>query len=109
MPGGYAERFNAWADKAFTGKLSPQVAQEGQQLMDDILNSAHMRSVQAAQIAAQGHQIPAAQMPAMDHQGNVTTLDKVVPPPGAVMRVPMKNSGQYHWFDANKKDLGVSP
>jgi hypothetical protein len=117
MPGGYAERFNAWADKAFTGKLSPQVAREGTQLMDDILDQAHGRALQSSQMKVRSFGIPANQMPVMDREGNVTTLDKVAAkpttapkaaqPPGAT-HTAMGSDGKLHWTDAaGTKDFGV--
>ena len=79
-PGGYAERFNAWADKAFKGKLNAQVASEGKQLMNDILDAAYSRAVSGSQMAATSGGILATQMPAMDREGNITTLDKAIGP-----------------------------
>ena len=35
-PGGWAERFNAWVDKASQGKTSPQLVQEGHTLINDL-------------------------------------------------------------------------
>lgn len=76
MPGSLAERWNAWATKASTGQLSPQLAQEGQQLMSTVLDAAHQKAIQSSQFVAKSRGIDPAQTPAMDRQGNVTTLDK---------------------------------
>jgi hypothetical protein len=76
-PGGWAERFTAWASKAATGKLSDQLAKEGNQLFDQIIDSKYQASLQTSQMHAKGYNIPPQNMPAMDREGNVTTLDKV--------------------------------
>jgi hypothetical protein len=76
-PGGWAERFNAWAVKATTGKLSKELATEGRELFDDMIAAKHQSSVQASAMHAQGFNIPPQNMPAMDREGNLTTLDKV--------------------------------
>ena len=74
----WATRWNAWATKAATGKLTPELAKEGQQLMDIVVDATHARAVQSSQLIAKGHGLAPEQTPAMDKQGNVTTLDKVV-------------------------------
>jgi hypothetical protein len=78
VPGGWAERWNAWATKATVGKLSPELAKEGQQLMDTVIDTAHKKALTSAQLIAQGHGIDPSQTPAMDKDGNVTTLDKAM-------------------------------
>ncbi len=102
MPGGYAERFNAWATKAFSGKLSPQVAQEGTQIMDSLIDSAHQRSIQSSLLIANGHQVPVSQMPAMDRAGNITTLDRIPAKTGVG-----KVDGKVHNLNILGRDLGV--
>jgi hypothetical protein len=77
-PGGWAERWNAWATKSATGKLTPRLAEEGQQLMDVVLDAAHTKALTSSALIAQGHGLTPAQTPAMDKNGNVTTLDKVI-------------------------------
>ena len=76
VPPQWATAWNAWADKAAKGKLSPALAQQGQQLMDVVVNAAHQRAMQSSALIAKGHGIDPSQMPAMDMQGNLTTLDK---------------------------------
>lgn len=78
-PGGWREQWNAWATKAGSGKLSPQLAQEGQQLFDILVNGKQAEATRNSRLIANGHNIPYNQVPAMDKDGNVTTLDKVVP------------------------------
>ena len=43
VPGSWTEQFNAWFDKASTGKISPQLQKEGKQLADILGNTAHQR------------------------------------------------------------------
>jgi hypothetical protein len=43
LPGGWVERFNAWFDKATTGKLSPELQQEGKALGKILSDSAYQR------------------------------------------------------------------
>ena len=43
LPGGFAERFNAWFDKATTNKLSPQLKTEGKQLASLLSRSSRAR------------------------------------------------------------------
>jgi hypothetical protein len=75
-PGGWAEQFNAWSTKAASGKLSPQLAQEGQQLMDMLKASAYKTTVQSSAMVARGHKIAPSDVPVFDQNGNLTTLDK---------------------------------
>jgi gas vesicle protein len=77
LPGGYAERFNAWADKAASGKLSPQLASEGKQLMNIVLDSAHAKAIQEAKFTAANRGIPEKNAVALDRSGKLTTLDKL--------------------------------
>lgn len=76
-PGGFAEKWNAWATKAADNKLSPQLASEGKQLMGIVIDAAHNKAVQQTQFAAanRGVKDPSS-VGAMDRNGNVTTLDK---------------------------------
>lgn len=76
-PPDWATRWNAWAQKAGQGKLSPELAKQGQQLMDIVTNSAYNRVVASSQMVAKGHGIDPSQVPAMTKDGSITTLDKV--------------------------------
>lgn len=77
LPGSYSERFNAWADKASSGKLSPQLASEGKQLMNIVLDSAHAKAVQESLFTAKQRGIPASNAVALSRNGKLTTLDKL--------------------------------
>lgn len=43
LPGGWPERFNAWYDKAASGKISPELVTEGKQLANILLQSSYQR------------------------------------------------------------------
>lgn len=43
MPGSFVERFNAFFDKAATGKLTPELKTEGKALADLLLKTSHQR------------------------------------------------------------------
>ena len=73
-PGGWAEQWNAWADKAAKGKLSPQVAQEGRELMNIVINAHHKAAVQSSQMIAANAQLDPAAVYVMDRNGNQATL-----------------------------------
>ena len=73
----WATRWNAWATAAMTGKLTPELAKQGQQLMDIVTDAAYQRSVQSGQFIAKGHNLDPSQVPAMNRDGSITTLDKV--------------------------------
>ncbi len=112
----WATRWNAWADKVSVGKLSPELAKEGNQLMDVVIDAAHQRALQSAQLIAKGHGLDPSQVPAMDISGNLTTLDKAGTPlspkkqnnPGATHQVMNRADGKMHWTDAaSSKDMGV--
>ncbi len=77
LPGGWAERWNAWADKAMKGKLSPQLAAEGQQLMGIVTDAAYNRALTSSAYSAHAHNMAPQDTTVMDRDGNWTTLDKV--------------------------------
>jgi hypothetical protein len=73
----WATRWNAWATAASKGKLTPELAAQGQQLMNIVTNAAYSKYIKSAQVTAQGHHLHPADVPAVDRDGNITTLDKV--------------------------------
>jgi hypothetical protein len=116
-PGGWAERFTAWADKSASGKISPQLAKEGNQLFDQLVDSKYASSVQSSAMHAKGFGIPPANLPVMDRDGNLTTLDKVKLKPGSETTAPPAGATHVgvgsldkkkHYLDASGKDLGVA-
>jgi hypothetical protein len=70
-------RWNAWADKVAVGKLSPELAKEGNELMDILQKTAHDKLVSSQRVIADGRHIPYSYLPSIDMDGNNTTLDKV--------------------------------
>src|SRR6185437_2309069 len=119
----WATRWNAWASKVSTGKLTPEMAKQGNQLMAIVVNAAHDRAVTSAQVIAKGHGLDPSQVPAMDTDGNLTTLDKVAPannrfsapasakgdgapPAWATHQVLNRADGKMHWTDANNSRDG---
>jgi hypothetical protein len=74
IPVEFGTRWNAWFQKASQGKLTPEMARQGNQLMDILENGAHEKLIRQQQIiAARG--IDTSIMPSVDINGNVTTLD----------------------------------
>ncbi|HZP33466.1 MAG TPA: hypothetical protein VFB23_08905 [Candidatus Acidoferrales bacterium] len=104
MPGGFAERFNAWFDKAASGKLSPQLTQEAHQLMGILQDSAYQKALSQSQMAAASGKIPVNVMPAMTPEGKITTLDKAIPPQGADVRVPGPG-GKMYWGNSRTRAI----
>lgn len=77
LPGSYAERFNGWATKAATGKLTPQLASEGKQLMNIVVDAAHQKAVQSSQFIAANRGLSPDTAVALDRRGNPVPLSKV--------------------------------
>ena len=90
LPGGYSESFNAWLDKASKGhafsRTCPGRACNSSAILQ---NSAYNKMLaQCSDGSGQSGKIPYHQMPAMTPEGKITTLDKVIMPTGADVRVP---------------------
>lgn len=100
-PGGWAERFNAWADKAASGKLSPQLVQEGHTLINDLRQSKYAQAISQSRIDAASGRLPASQVPVFDPKGNLTTLDK------APTHTVMGSDKKLHYTNDLHQDLGV--
>lgn len=117
-PGGWAEQWNAWATKAVKGKLTAQLAKEGNELTDILLDGAYKKTLTSSEMIAKSHGIPPEQTPAMDREGNLTTLDKVMgtktkkPDQGAPIYVKAPNGKSYPFpnqqaADNFKKAAGI--
>lgn len=78
LPGGWAEHWNAWATKAATGKLSPQLAKEGRELMGQIITSKHQQSIDNSRILALNGKLDPATVAVMDINGQPDTLSHQV-------------------------------
>ena len=114
LPGGWSERFNAWFDKASTGKLSPELQKEGKQLAGILSHSAYQRYkstyddengiVSGYGGTDFGKRVPL--IPSEETQGGGAGGNTGGPPAGATMKVP-GSDGKLHWSDG-KRDLGVA-
>jgi hypothetical protein len=104
LPGSFAERWNAWATKALTSQLSQQLASEGQQLMSIVLDAAHAKAVMSAKFIAQNRGIKASEAPALDSQGNMTTLNKAENGPRVGERA-VKHGGKVIGYTTDGKNL----
>ena len=109
MPGGFAERWNAWGTKAATGRLTPELAKEGRQLMDIIIRSKYSQSLQSTRMLAANSGIDTNQVTVLDIDGQPATLASRIkiatPPPGATGTAPDPKTGKLWWHDAK----GVKP
>ena len=98
----WATRWNAWATKAATGKLTPEMAKQGNQLMDIVSDAAYKRSVQSAQLIARGHGLTPDQVPAMTKDGQITTLDQISGS-ASPAKAPAKSTSVPHVIQLNGK------
>ena len=126
LPGGFAERWNAWATKAGTGKLTPQLAAEGQQLMNIIIQSKYDQALQSTRFLAKNAGIDPNQVNVMDINGQTVSLQSQIKtaqqggstvqlPPAAAGTVNIQDSkGGYHNIPQNglataqKRDPGLT-
>jgi hypothetical protein len=82
-PGGWTEQWNAWATKAMTGKITSQLALQGQQLMNTIIQAQHKNAVQESDLRvrnaiARGVQVDPSTITVMDINGRPSTLDQQI-------------------------------
>jgi hypothetical protein len=73
-PGGWAEKWDAWATKAASGKLTDQLAREGQQLMGQIVQGKFQQSLQSSRLLAANAHLDPATVRVMDINGQLDTL-----------------------------------
>jgi hypothetical protein len=122
-PGGFAEQWNAWATKAAKGALTPQLAREGQRLMNIVTTAAHQKAVASSNQIALNTGVDPNTVWVMDVNGQPVSLDSQVkkyspsapnspntstPPKGATHVVPGPD-GKNHWTnDAGTVDYGVA-
>jgi hypothetical protein len=94
----WATRWNAWAQRAGTGSLSPELAKEGSALVDIIQDTQYRKLLQQQLISANGHHLSYGDVPSVDKNGEITTLDKAVNPNGKSKSngVPTKGDEQTH-------------
>lgn len=111
LPGGWSERFNAWFDKAATGKLSPQLQAEGKALAKILSDSAYQRykstyDDESGIVGGYGGRDFGKRVPLIPGDVAGGGGNAGGPPKGATMKVP-GSDGRLHWSDG-KTDLGVA-
>ncbi len=108
-PGGLAERFNAWLTKASSGKLSPQLAAEGQAIMDNLIVSAHRKAITNTRVIAGNAGLDPSTVTVTDVHGNPDTLLRQIqvstPPPGAIGTMKATD-GKLYWVSQDQTALG---
>jgi hypothetical protein len=110
LPGGWSERFNAWFDKATTGKMSPQLQAEGKQLADILAKSAHDRYKATYQdessiVEGYGGKDFGKRVPMIAEEGGGASSG----PPAGATHTAMGSDQQMHYTNAQGQDLGVVP
>lgn len=98
-------RWNQMYDAMSSGATTDKLAAQANALADLITNASHDKAVRNSQIIAQSYNLPHNQVSAMDHNGNVTTLDKVEAPANATGYAPDPKTGKQYWHDASGKPL----
>jgi hypothetical protein len=72
LPGSWAERFDAWADKAAKGKLTPQLAAEGQQLMSIVAQTRYQAALNSSFQIGKNNGVDMSTVFVPDINGNLT-------------------------------------
>jgi hypothetical protein len=108
-PGGVAERFNAWITKASSGKLSPQLAKEGNDIMDNLIVSAHRKAITNTRVIAGNSGLDPSTVTVTDIHGNPDTLANqisVATPPIGAAGTMKATDGKLYWVSRDQKVLG---
>ena len=108
-PGGVAERFNAWITKASSGKLSAQLAKEGNDIMDNLIVSAHRKAITNTRVIAGNSGLDPSTVTVTDIHGNPDTLAnqiKVSTPPNGATGTMKATDGKLYWVSREQKVLG---
>jgi hypothetical protein len=108
-PGGVAERFNAWITKASSGKLSPQLAKEGNDIMDNLIVSAHRKAIINTRVIAGNSGLDPSTVTVTDIHGNPDTLARQVQvstPPNGAAGTMKATDGKLYWVSREQKVLG---
>jgi hypothetical protein len=108
-PGGVAERFNAWITKASSGKLSPQLAKEGTDIMDSLIVYAHRKAITNTRVIAGNSGLDPSTVTVTDIHGNPDTLAHqilVSTPPNGAAGTMKATDGKLYWVSQDKKVLG---
>jgi hypothetical protein len=108
-PGGLAERFNAWITKASSGKLSPQLAKEGNDIMDNLIVSAHRKAIINTRVIAGNSGLDPSTVTVTDRHGNPDTLAHqilVSTPPNGTVGTMKAIDGKLYYVGGNRNVLG---
>jgi hypothetical protein len=108
-PGGIAERFNAWITKASSGKLTSQLATEGQAIMDNLIVSAHRKALTNTRVIAGNSGLDPSTVTVTDIHGNPDTLAnqiRVTTPPSGAVGTMKATDGKAYWVSQDHKVLG---
>jgi hypothetical protein len=108
-PGGVAERFNAWITKASSGKLSPQLAKEGNDIMDNLIVSAHRKAITNTRVIAGNSGLDPSTVTVTDIHGNPDTLARqiqVSTAPNGAAGTMKATDGRLYWVSRDQKVLG---
>jgi hypothetical protein len=110
-PGGIAERFNAWLTKAESGKLTPQLAKEGNDIMDNLIVSAHRKAIINTRLIVGNSQgaLDPSTVTVTDIHGNPDTLShqiQVSTPPNGAAGTMKATDGKMYWVSQDRKVLG---
>jgi hypothetical protein len=108
-PGGVAERFNAWITKASSGKLSPQLAKEGNDIMDNLIVSAHRKAIINTRVIAGNSGLDPSTVTVTDIHGNPDTLARQVQistPPNGAAGTMKATDGKIYWVSRDQRVLG---
>ncbi len=108
-PGGVAERFNAWITKASSGRLTPQLAKEGTDIMDNLIVAAHRKAITNTRVLAGNSGLDPGSVTVTDIHGNPDTLAnqiKVSLPPGGAVGTMKATNGKLYWVSSDRRVLG---
>lgn len=108
-PGGMAERFNAWLTKASSGKLSPQLAKEGTDLMDNLIVSAHRKAITNTRVIVGNSGLDASMVTVTNIHGDPDTLAhqiQVSTPPRGALSTGKGTDGKLYWLNGQNQVLG---
>ena len=114
-PGGWAERWNAWATKSSTGKLTPELAKEGNALMGMLVQGKHKEALDNTKlyVANSKGSLSPSTVTVMDVNGNPDTLAHQIrlevlanpprtPVPPGMTRI-LASDNTFHLIPTNQK------
>lgn len=117
-PGGWSERFNAWLDKSVQGTLSPQLAKEGNQIFDQLIDAKYQQSIQNSKLIVAntpGMTAKSVKIPTRDGDDTINLSDaksQKAAPAAPAFKVPegapTAPAEDGHTLKMNGKDIAVS-